>query len=117
MGKVLVFAEFNHGHLKRSAQELLTAAKKSGHTVAALAVGAGSADIANELARSIGEFEFLQIFSLQISRDISQPSDIFRRTQSGLTLIKKIFNTDLHNFFSEQRTILCWLWSCGQRKK
>lgn len=51
MGKVLVFAEFNHGHLKRSAQELLTAAKKSGHTVAALAVGAGSGDIANELAQ------------------------------------------------------------------
>jgi len=51
MGKILVFTEFSGGHLKRSAQELLTAAKKSGHTVLALAVGSKSAEISKELTQ------------------------------------------------------------------
>lgn len=51
MGKILVFTEFNGSHLKRSAQELLTTAKKSGHTVLALAVGSKSAEVSKELAQ------------------------------------------------------------------
>jgi electron transfer flavoprotein alpha subunit len=50
MSKVLVFSEFHHGHLKRSALELLTAAKKSGQTVMALAVGSQSGEVAQELS-------------------------------------------------------------------
>lgn len=50
MGKILVFAEFSHGHLKRSAQELLSAAKKTGQSVLAFAAGSKSQEIANELA-------------------------------------------------------------------
>ncbi|GIL17204.1 MAG: electron transfer flavoprotein subunit alpha [Oligoflexia bacterium] len=51
MGKILVFTEYSHGHLKRSAQELLTAARSSGQTVAALAVGSQSATITEELKK------------------------------------------------------------------
>ena len=39
MGKILVFVEFNHGQLKRSSLELLSAAQSSGQTVVAAAVG------------------------------------------------------------------------------
>lgn len=50
MGKVLVFAEYSNGKLKRSAQELLSAGKNSGQTVAALVVGSGAGAVANECA-------------------------------------------------------------------
>lgn len=48
MGKVLVFVESNHGKIKRSSQELLTAAKKSGNTVVALVGGAKAGDLVAE---------------------------------------------------------------------
>lgn len=49
MSKVLVFAEYGKGKLKRSAHELLLAASKSGHTVAALVVGSGADAVTKEL--------------------------------------------------------------------
>lgn len=49
MGLVLVFAESNKGALKRSTLELLNAAAKSGHTVAALAFGSHAGDVTKEL--------------------------------------------------------------------
>lgn len=59
MGKVLVFAEHHNGKLKRSAHELLAAAKKSGHAVAALVAGSESPQVAAELA-SFGANEIHQ---------------------------------------------------------
>jgi electron transfer flavoprotein alpha subunit len=59
MGKVLVFAEHHNGKLKRSAHELLSAAKKSGHAVAALVAGSESPKLAAELA-SYGATEIHQ---------------------------------------------------------
>lgn len=51
MGKVLVFAEHSHNKLKRSSHELLTAAKKSGNTVACLVVGSSASAVADEAAQ------------------------------------------------------------------
>lgn len=51
MGKILVFVESANGKIKRSAQELLTAAKKSGQTVTALIGGSQAASFANECAQ------------------------------------------------------------------
>jgi len=59
MGKVLVFAEHHNGKLKRSAHELLSAAKKSGHAIAALVVGSESSKVTAELA-SFGATEVHQ---------------------------------------------------------
>jgi electron transfer flavoprotein alpha subunit len=50
MGKILVFVESANGKIKRSAQELLTAAKKSGQPVAALIGGSQAPSFANEVA-------------------------------------------------------------------
>jgi electron transfer flavoprotein alpha subunit len=50
MGKILVFVESSNGKIKRSAQELLTAAKKSGQTVAALVGGSQAANLTNDCA-------------------------------------------------------------------
>jgi electron transfer flavoprotein alpha subunit len=50
MGKILVFAEHHNGKIKRSAQELLSAAKKSGQSVAALVVGTEAPKVTAELA-------------------------------------------------------------------
>ncbi len=52
MAKILVFAEYAHGKLKRSSMELLQAAAKSGGTVAAVAFGAQAGDIATALAQN-----------------------------------------------------------------
>ncbi len=57
MGKVLVFAEFHNAQLKRSALELLSAAKASGHTVVAAAVGSQAEAVAKE-AGLYGATEF-----------------------------------------------------------
>ena len=51
MGKILVFCEHLNGKIKRSAQELLTAGKKSGNTVVAVAVGAQSPSLAAEVGK------------------------------------------------------------------
>jgi electron transfer flavoprotein alpha subunit len=59
MGKILVFAEYHQGKLKHSAQELLSAAKKSGHGVTALVAGSGSPQVNGELA-AYGATEVLQ---------------------------------------------------------
>ena len=52
MSKILVFVESNKGKMKRSSQELLAAAKKSGRAVAAFAVGTEAAG----LAADVGEW-------------------------------------------------------------
>jgi electron transfer flavoprotein alpha subunit len=62
MSKILVFVEHTNGKLKRSASELLTAAKKSGGPVIALAVGAKSADLSAELGK-YGTDEVLAVSS------------------------------------------------------
>ncbi len=51
MAKILVFVEHSNGKIKRSAFELLTAAKKSGATVTSVAVGAGSDTLSTELSK------------------------------------------------------------------
>jgi len=51
MGKIFVFTEYHQGKLKRSAKELLTIAKNSGHTVVAVATGSKSSEITKELAQ------------------------------------------------------------------
>ncbi|MGE3756179.1 MAG: electron transfer flavoprotein subunit alpha/FixB family protein [Pseudobdellovibrionaceae bacterium] len=51
MGKILVFAEYANGNLKRGALELLTAAKTSGQTVAALVVGSDAPKMTDSLGK------------------------------------------------------------------
>ncbi len=51
MGKILVFVEFNHGQLKRSSLELLSAAQSSGQTVVAAAVGSLAEGISKEASQ------------------------------------------------------------------
>lgn len=51
MSKVLVFVEHSNGKIKRSAQELLSAAKNSNQAVVAFAVGAQASSLANEVAQ------------------------------------------------------------------
>lgn len=50
MGSILIYAEHAKGSLKRSTLELLNAAAKSGHRVAALALGSGAEAVTKELA-------------------------------------------------------------------
>lgn len=50
MSKILVFAEFQNGKLKRSSQELLQFASTTGNTVVAIAVGSQAAAGKDELA-------------------------------------------------------------------
>lgn len=50
MGKILVFIEHAKGKMKRSSQELLSAAQQSGHTIIGLALGSNLGEIANEAA-------------------------------------------------------------------
>lgn len=50
MSKVLVFAEFDKGQIKKGALELLTAAKRSGNEVEAVVLGPGADTVANECA-------------------------------------------------------------------
>ncbi len=61
MGKILVLIESQEKQIKRSSQELLTAAKKSGHTVVAMAFGADNANLGSQ-ASVYGATEF-QVFS------------------------------------------------------
>jgi len=50
MSKILVFAEFQNGQLKRSSQELLQFGARTGQTVVALALGSGAKAAASTLA-------------------------------------------------------------------
>jgi electron transfer flavoprotein alpha subunit len=50
MGKILIFVEHQNGQLKRSAQELLTAASKSGLPSAALLIGSTAGALADSCA-------------------------------------------------------------------
>jgi electron transfer flavoprotein alpha subunit len=50
MGKILVFVEHQNGQLKRSAQELLSAATKSGQPAAAVVFGSTGASVADQCA-------------------------------------------------------------------
>lgn len=50
MGKILVFVESSNGKIKRSAQELLTAAKRSGQPVVALIGGSQASSLAGDCA-------------------------------------------------------------------
>lgn len=58
MSKILVFVESSKGKIKRSSQELLAAAKKSGRPVAAFAVGSDSPT----LAAQVGEWGFSDLY-------------------------------------------------------
>lgn len=60
MSKILVFVESNNGKLKRSSQELLTAAKKSQSTVIALAGGSHATQLASECGQ-YGAHEVLTV--------------------------------------------------------
>ena len=61
MGKILVFTEFQNAKLKRSSQELIQFAAKSGHTVCGLALGSAAAAGLNELAHhGAQEIHFLK---------------------------------------------------------
>jgi electron transfer flavoprotein alpha subunit len=51
MAKVLVFTEFANGQLKKGALELLSAARKSGLTIQALALGTGAKGLADALGK------------------------------------------------------------------
>lgn len=73
MGKVLVFAESSKGTLKRSTLELLGAAKASGQTVAAIALGPN----AGELTKDLGAFGAQEIYLVKDSSLEMYQSEIF----------------------------------------
>ena len=89
MSKILVFSEFQNNKLKRSSQELLQYATKTGHTVVALALGAqastGHVELAHHGASEVllakdSSFDLYnpELFSAAISEAI---------TKSGATII------------------------------
>jgi electron transfer flavoprotein alpha subunit len=51
MGKILVYIEHSKGKIKRSSQELLSAAHQSNYSVAALAIGSNLNEISTEASR------------------------------------------------------------------
>lgn len=55
MGKILVFTEFQNNKLKRSSQELLQFAAKSGNTVLGLGLGSQAATASQEIAHHDGQ--------------------------------------------------------------
>lgn len=59
MAKVLVFTEFANGQLKKGALELLSAARKSGLTIQALALGTGAKGLADALGKEGVDEAFL----------------------------------------------------------
>jgi electron transfer flavoprotein alpha subunit len=59
MAEILVFVEHKDGKLKKSAQELLSAAKKSGLAVSAAALGDG----ASSLAGAVGEYGATHLYA------------------------------------------------------
>lgn len=89
MSKLLVFSEFQNNKLKRSSQELLQFAAKSGHTVVALAMGTQAASAQAELAHH-GATEV--ILAKDASFDLYNP-ELFSGaiseaiTKSGATIV------------------------------
>lgn len=73
MSKILVFVESNKGVLKRSSQELLSAAKKSGRACVALAVGSDSSNIAPQ----IGEWGIEELYIFKDSHFDSYNPELF----------------------------------------
>jgi len=67
MAKILIFVEQTNGKIKRSALELLTAAKKSGAHVTTLALGTGSEGLAGELGNH-GATESLFVNSAEFNQ-------------------------------------------------
>ena len=51
MSSVLVFTEFINGQLKKGSLELLSAARKSGMKIQALAIGAGAKGLVDQLGK------------------------------------------------------------------
>src|SRR3954466_5799495 len=51
MSAITVFAEFANGQLKKSALELLTAARGSGQKVQAIVLGSGAKNLADQLSQ------------------------------------------------------------------
>ena len=83
MSKILVFTEFQNGNLKRSSQELLQFAAKSGKSVVALALGS-QASAANQAGHH-GANEI--VFSKDVSFDAYNP-ELF--TAAVAEAIKKV---------------------------
>lgn len=83
MSKILVFIESNKGQLKRSSQELLAAAKKSGRPVAACAVGADSIG----LAAQVGEWGVSDLYTFKDSSFDKYNPELF--TQMAVEAIQK----------------------------
>ncbi|MEZ0390986.1 MAG: electron transfer flavoprotein subunit alpha/FixB family protein [Pseudobdellovibrionaceae bacterium] len=78
MGKVLVFVESSNGKIKRSAQELLTAAKKSGQSVTALVGGSQAQQLATECA----QFGAQEVFVVKDSQFDQYNPELFTEMMS-----------------------------------
>lgn len=83
MSKILVFVESNKGSLKRSSQELLAAAKKSGIPTAALAVGSDS----SQLATQVGEWGISDLYIFKDSGFDKYNPELF--SQMAIDAIQK----------------------------
>lgn len=85
MSSVLVFTEFTNGQLKKGALELLSAARKSGLKIQALAVGAG----AGALAAQLGKEGVDEAFIADAGSLDKYNSELFTEIVSGVLSSKK----------------------------
>lgn len=83
MSKILVFTEHANGKIKRSSQELLTAAKKSGMPVVAVATGSAAKGLATE----VGQFGATELLTLGSTDYEKYNPELF--ASSFVDLIKK----------------------------
>ncbi len=79
MSKILVFIESSNGKIKRSAQELLTAAKRSGREVAALIVGGSQSEA---LAVACAQYGAVEVHSFSDASFDQYNSQLFTEMMS-----------------------------------
>lgn len=84
MDKVLVFVEHHSGQIKRSSQEILSAAKAHGKEVHALALGAGTASLKDQA----GKFGASQLHVFADSKADGYNSEIF--TAAVVQVLKEV---------------------------
>jgi electron transfer flavoprotein alpha subunit len=90
MAKILVFAEHHNGQLKRSALELLSAAKKSGQTVLAAVAGSQSGSVTSALgsmgATEVHTFEDAQFDKYNPELLTAAVADLIGKTGATIVL-------------------------------
>lgn len=85
MSQVLVFAEFANGQLKKGTLELLSAARKSGLKIQALALGSGAKGLADQLGKEGVD----QVFAADDAKLDQYNPELFAEVVSGVLTAQK----------------------------